>query len=241
MEFNIQSPLSFEVVEELLPLPSLSCVDIAVPQLPAAHNLSDIILSQSPKYGRRRKEPPVFAGDENNKKKKIIHRDVERQRRQEMSTLYAALRALLPPDYLRGKRSICDHMHETVKYIQHMQTKIQELSQKRDELKKHAKQNSDHETTETPSTTRKDTIVVRKKHGGVQVVLDTATTRRRPVSSILEALIAEGLQIASCISTKINDRFLHTIESEAADDSNPSVDVSELHHKLTNLENFPLD
>lgn len=39
------------------------------------------------------------------KKRKIIHRDVERLRRQEMSTLYMLLKSKLPRDFLKAKES----------------------------------------------------------------------------------------------------------------------------------------
>ncbi|NP_001295841.1 transcription factor bHLH118-like [Cucumis sativus] len=250
----IQSPFPFDQVDELFPLPSLSPIHLSVadhPPLIASINNTNRNISEKPKKGRRRKSPNTSADieDENpnpneHKKKKIIHRDVERQRRQEMSTLYAALRSLLPVEYLKGKRSICDHMHETVKYIQHMQTKIQMLRNKRDELKKNIEDGEDSgniTTIETLNSSKRDSVLVMPRScGGVQILLDTATHHRLPLSNLIKFLITQNLQIISCHSTRKNDRFLHTIETEAAVDVE-TIDMSELQNKLTNLEYFPLD
>ncbi|KAA0042816.1 hypothetical protein IC582_022300 [Cucumis melo] len=255
---NVESPFSFDLGDELLPLPSLSCIDNCfVPQFPSIlenNNNNSITVSPRPKNGRRKKPPANTSDDkddENNsnehKKKKIMHRDVERQRRQEMSSLYSTLRSLLPIEYLKGKRSICDHMHETVKYIRYMQSKIQELCDKRDELKKlqSNNQNPDMVETETLKSTKRDKVVVRARDGsgGIQVILDTATRHRLPLSNILVALTDQGLEILSCSSNKLNDRFLHTIESQPVFTStnSPIIDVSGLQYTLTNLEYCPLD
>lgn len=137
-------------------------------------------------------------------------------------------------------------MQETVKYIRYMQSKIQELSDKREELKILSNnQNSDMVEMETLNSSKRDKVLVRARNGsgGIQVVLDTATQHRLPLSNILEALIEQGLEILSCNSNKINDRFLHTIESEPVFTSAqcPTIDISDLQYKLTNLEYFPLD
>ncbi|KAG6579464.1 Transcription factor basic helix-loop-helix 126, partial [Cucurbita argyrosperma subsp. sororia] len=235
MEFNIESPFSFDFGDELFPLPPLSPLE------------NKNIASKKPKACRRRKPPPNTSNDENpneQKRKKIMHRDVERQRRQEMSSLYSSLRSLLPLEYLKGKCSISDHMHETVKYIQSIQTRIRQLSDQRDELKSLSNENMAVGTTETLNSSRRDSVVVSSKNElGIQVVLHTATQHRVPVSNILRVLVAEGLEIMSCITTKVNERYLHTIECKVVENNGcyPSINVFELEHKLINLEYFPLD
>lgn len=138
-------------------------------------------------------------------------------------------------------------MQETVSYIQHMQRRIQQLKDKRGTLRELASQTTVAiaGTTETLNSSERASAVVRAKDGiGIQVVLDTATKQRLPLSIFVQALVSEGLEILNCISNRLNERFIHTIECQPLlndDGCYPTIDVSVLQHKLANLEYYPLD
>lgn len=149
------------------------------------------------------------------KKKKIIHRDVERQRRQDMSTLYMTLRSLLPLDYHKGKRSISDHMNEATNYIRQLENKIQQLKEKRDRLKR--------VTSSLPN------ITVRTTLSGAAVVIVGSTTVELQISRVIAALLEEGLNVVS-ISSYINGQSVYTFECEITDPK--EVDAVELEQKL---------
>ncbi|CAL5442293.1 unnamed protein product [Camellia sinensis] len=241
MDF-VSSMFPFDQIDDFLEFSSIPCQQLTIQQdteLLVKPSLCNYDVTNKPEFSEGRKSSVAFDDIDDNpcdhKRRKIIHRDVERQRRQEMAALYRLLRSLLPLDYLKGKRSVADHMNEAVNYIRHLQKRIEVLSEKRDELKRSSLNQSSVNggSKYLPSCLKQSVTVVETSRGGVQVVVNTALIGRVSVSRVLDVLIREGLTVISCISTNINERSLHSIETEAG--GGRSINPYELQKKLREI------
>ncbi|OMO67972.1 hypothetical protein CCACVL1_20158 [Corchorus capsularis] len=164
-------------------------------------------------------------------KKKLMREEIERNRRQEMATLYSSLQNLLPPECIKGKRSKSDHLNGAISYIKDLQKRIEKLSARRDELKKLFSNES------SPSN-----VVVRQSLDGLEVVMTNTGigAQALSLSRVLQLLLEDGLNVVSCISTRIDGGFVHTIQCEA--NNMKSVDVHipgllerKLHEEISSL------
>ncbi|CAB4279778.1 unnamed protein product [Prunus armeniaca] len=123
-------------------------------------------------------------------------------------------------DFFKGKRSISDHVHQTVNYIKHLQSNIQELHNKRDRLKRScdiscSSSTSTAVTMENSLSPMKESVVlVRPCKAGVEVVVNTPMKQRLALARLLEILKREGLSTISCISAQVNEKLIYTIESQ---------------------------
>ncbi|KAA3481504.1 disease resistance protein [Gossypium australe] len=136
-----------------------------------------------------------------------MHRDIERRRRQELATLYASLRNLLPPKYIRGKRSISDQVDGAFSYIKYLKKRIDGLSGKRDELKKGMSMSC---IEAFPSS-----VVVRQSLDGVEIVIsDSVGAQALTLSKVLQQLLEEGLDVVNCVSSRTDGALIHTIKYE---------------------------
>ncbi|MED6171310.1 hypothetical protein PIB30_039663 [Stylosanthes scabra] len=190
--------------------------------------------------------------DDDHKKKKIVHREIERLRRKEMATLYSSLRSLLPLQFIKGKRSISDHMNEAVNYIKYMQNNIKQLGAKRDELKKklsnysnmeinyyHHDNNNNNNNKPTTSSTNRFFTLHESNNGvlGIEITGGGAAGGEDEgvtLSDILAMLVEEeGLEVLSYLSSRVNGRLVHSVQCEV--NNSNSVDLSELRRKLGNL------
>ncbi|XVE58651.1 hypothetical protein DITRI_Ditri04bG0185900 [Diplodiscus trichospermus] len=185
--------------------------------------------------GSRGRQRKLLASDQSENcndddKKKLMHRDIERQRRQEMATLYASVRTLLPLEYIKGKRAVSDHMNGAVSYIKDLENRINELSAKRDELKKLSSSSGfDQGTCSNDSFPSR--AVVRQSFDGFEVVISTGLgAQALTLSRVLELLLEEGLDVVNCISTRIDGGLIHTIQSEVSDLT--CIDAPGLERKL---------
>ncbi|XP_043717252.1 transcription factor bHLH120-like [Telopea speciosissima] len=150
-----------------------------------------------------------------------------------MGNLYASLRSKLPLEYLKGKRSISDHMNEATNYIRDLQERVQELNEKRDRLRNMP--NSATPDIVSRNRCTPDIVTVRPCCGGVVEVLISSGLRNDefPLSRVLRLMVDQGFCIFSCFSNTVNERSLHTIQSEVSDLG--TVDLSGLQQMLTDF------
>ncbi|KAJ9164110.1 hypothetical protein P3X46_023724 [Hevea brasiliensis] len=207
--------------------------------IPGHSTVDGIDPSKKNNMGKGRQRNPCLSHkkDENNtvaistKGKRIIHRDIERRRRQEMATLYTSLRNLLPLEYIKGKRAISDHVQEAVKYTKDLQKKIEELSVRRDEMKNLSNLRVLDSEDERLNSFAPTSVMVRSCFAGVEVVINSGFGKQvLHLSRALELLLEEGLDVFSCISTRVNQRVIHTIQSKVS--YMTCIDTSELQNKL---------
>ncbi|KAF8114058.1 hypothetical protein N665_0043s0124 [Sinapis alba] len=172
--------------------------------------------------------------DDNKKKKKLLHRDIERQRRQEMSTLFASLRTHLPLQYIKGKRAVSDHVNGAVNFIKDTETRIKELSARRDDLSRETCQTSP-DPARTGSELVKSypaSVMVQPCVSGFEVAVSSSSSgpEALPLSRVLEALQEQGLEVISSLTTRVNERLMHTIQVEV--NSFGCLDLAWLQQKL---------
>ncbi|KAK4358244.1 hypothetical protein RND71_023854 [Anisodus tanguticus] len=175
------------------------------------------------------------------KLKKIMHRDMERQRRQEMTALYSSLRSLLPLQYVKGKKSVSDHMHEAVNYIKQLQANMNELEIKRDNLKMFSNSSScgRENGSSDSSIVSQDCVTVSPCHGGVEILINGRYTKEYiPLSRVIQELQKEGLDVVSCVSANVNQNSLHRIQSEVCDMK--CINLHALQRKVIDVINIDL-
>ncbi|KAL7146430.1 hypothetical protein ABFS83_06G040500 [Erythranthe nasuta] len=186
----------------------------------------------------------VLKENNNVESKKSAHRDIERQRRQEMSLLYSSLRSLLPLEYVKGKRAVSDHMHQAVIYIKHMQMKIEEMRIKREKMNKLS-----NNVSETRS---EDRVIIEAANsspiycveinvcngGGINEILITSSSIDNgsfSLSKVFVNLLQRGLNVISCVSTRVDNLFLHKIQIDEENDFTSNIDLTKLEEELVNL------
>ncbi|CAN1833727.1 Transcription factor bHLH36 [Linum perenne] len=195
------------------------------------HDHANTVIMSAPSRSKRRKSSVEGGGkeekEEEEKKKKMLHKDVEKQRRLEMTSLYSSLRSLLPIEYLKGKRSISDHIHQAANYIKHQERKIEELSCKRDQLKKLSSSSSTSNSSANNyihDSNYMSIVSVRRCLIGIEVILEESGMVS--VSRVVGDLVTEGLNVVSTVSAKVNHRMVHTIKAEVWLITTRSVSIS---------------
>ncbi|PIN11322.1 hypothetical protein CDL12_16073 [Handroanthus impetiginosus] len=191
------------------------------------------------------RERPIPSGIQENEEKirndeiinarKFVHREYERQRRQEMGNLCGSLRTLLPREYVKGKRSLPDQLQGAVNYIKDMQNNIHQLKAHRDNLKKSVNYLDSHQIDNLPNC-----VILNPCPNGVEILISTIFEEKQGFSlpRILRELHDRGFDAVSCYSRKAdNERSLHRIELEACNP--PSEDLAGLQERLEYMINFP--
>ncbi|XP_060215407.1 transcription factor bHLH126-like [Lycium barbarum] len=178
--------------------------------------------------------------DESNKlKKKVVHRNVERQRRQEMANLVASLRSLIPFEFIKGKRSTADRVQVAMNYIKQLQKNIEELDNRRKKIKNISLDDQNKSSTNYVHNHNSNCVTVNKCEDGMEILINVNNSHKEEIfslSKVLRWLLEEGLNVASCVNSKQDEWTLIRIQCQVSEISS-GVTAAGLQKKLTDVIN----
>ncbi|KAK4353452.1 hypothetical protein RND71_028970 [Anisodus tanguticus] len=178
--------------------------------------------------------------DESNKLKNVVHRNVERHRRQEMTNLVTSLRSLIPSDFIKGKRSTSDHMQVAVNYIKHLQKNIEELENTRKKMKNISLLADENKGSANCYVhNNNNCVTVNKCEDGMEILININNSHKEEIfslSNVLRWLLEEGLNVVSCVNSKQDEWTLIRIQCQVSDISS-GLTAAGLQKKLTDVIN----
>lgn len=115
---------------------------------------------------------------------------------------------------LQGKRAVSDHMNEAVNYIKCLKRRIQELSVKRDKLKSNLSALDQESACPSDNCGLINCVAVNFCWGGVVEIVIKSGFGDWNLSTIMQVILEEGLDVLGCVSSQTNEGVLHTIQSQ---------------------------
>lgn len=109
-------------------------------------------------------------------------------------------------------------MHEAANYIKHMEKRIDELQLRKDNLMKNVSNQSGSQNGGSNNFDLPNYVTLNCCCDGVEVLINCGIKEGYgfALSSVLVELIQTGLDVVSCISNKVNGRFLYKIQTEVS-------------------------
>lgn len=107
-----------------------------------------------------------------------------------------------------------DHMNGAVEYINDLKNRIRNLSEKRDGLKRVLNSNNWSESSGSRSEIGCSCVMVKSCLVGLEIVI-SCHGESVVLSRALDVLVHEGLDVVSCLSSKVNqNQLLITIQTK---------------------------
>ncbi|CAD5334627.1 unnamed protein product [Arabidopsis thaliana] len=128
-----------------------------------------------------------------------------------------------------------DHVNGAVSFIKDTQTRIKDLSARRDELKREIGDPTSQTGSGSGSGSSRSepaSVMVQPCVSGFEVVVSSSASGLGawPLSRVLEVLHEQGLEVISSLTARVNERLMYTIQVEV--NSFDCFDLAWLQQKL---------
>ncbi|XP_057949067.1 transcription factor bHLH162 isoform X2 [Malania oleifera] len=143
---------------------------------------------------------------------------IERNRRNQMKTLYSQLSSLVPHQGLREAASVPDQLDEARSYIKRLQTKLERMKERRESLIGGHKLSTSEEKSVGGSKSLPQ-VEIRETGPALEVVLITGLDYQFMFNETIRILHEGGADIVNASFSVIHETVFHTIHSKVEESS----------------------
>ncbi|KAF9591653.1 hypothetical protein IFM89_005234 [Coptis chinensis] len=168
--------------------------------------------------------------------KKLNHNASERDRRKKLNNLYSTLRSLLPKSETLKKLSNPSTLSQVLKYIPELQSQVERLVQKKEEILLCLSKLNDFSKRKEDSISQFSPTVFTRRINDRQVLIQICTYKvnKSPFYEVLHNLEGEDLQVLNAsVFAACENRVIYTLHLQVKDTQNVEFEV--LKEKILSL------
>ncbi|XP_027339370.1 transcription factor bHLH162 [Abrus precatorius] len=170
-----------------------------------------------------------------NSSRNIDRKFIERNRRNQMKTLYRKLNSLVPHQSSRDPISLPDQLEEATNYIKKLQMNLEKMKDKKIMLLGIEKPNMRVNGGKTTVGLKSPRIEIQQMGSALEVVLVTGLDSQFMFSESIRVLYEEGVDVVNASYKVVEDLVFHSIHCQVRESTSGAARISE------RLENFIYD